>query len=440
MTEHGTTDDRAPAATDGQVPAARPGLDGPLADALVGTRRFFTRGEVSADRRTLHREGGRVRRRVLPRPVEPRQGRPLHPRGQLHGVVLVEGLRQGRDHHLGGPADRLPDAPARTAPSTSRAAARGGRPSPGTRTRPTRVRYPYVRGVLVEMFREAKARLGDPVLAWAEIVQDPEKARRYKSARGKGGLVRATWAEATEIIAAAQVYTIKRWGPDRIAGFSPIPAMSMVSHAAGSRFTTPHRRLHAQLLRLVRRPSGGLPAGLRRPDRRTRVGGLVGRGIPDHVGQQRPPHPHPGRPLDDRGQVPRPEGRRHEPRLRRERQVRRRVAARGPGHRRGARHGDGTRRPQGVLRRPAGRLLRELRPHLHRPALPRRPRGGRRRASPTGQVPRRGRPRRTGEHLGERDVQAGAVGRGDRRSRRPRRLARPPVRRRGDRPVEPRPR
>ncbi|HEY5515494.1 MAG TPA: nitrate reductase subunit alpha, partial [Pengzhenrongella sp.] len=33
-------------------------------------------------------------------------------------------------------------------------------------------------------------------------------------------------------------YTIKRWGPDRIAGFSPIPAMSMVSHAAGSRFTT----------------------------------------------------------------------------------------------------------------------------------------------------------------------------------------------------------
>ena len=39
-----------------------------------------------------------------------------------------------------------------------------------------------------------------------------------------------------EIIAAAHVYTVKRWGPDRIAGFSPIPAMSPVSYASGSRF------------------------------------------------------------------------------------------------------------------------------------------------------------------------------------------------------------
>ena len=32
------------------------------------------------------------------------------------------------------------------------------------------------------------------------------------------------------------MHTIARYGPDRVAGFSPIPAMSMVSHAAGSRF------------------------------------------------------------------------------------------------------------------------------------------------------------------------------------------------------------
>ena len=32
------------------------------------------------------------------------------------------------------------------------------------------------------------------------------------------------------------MHTIKTYGPDRVAGFSPIPAMSMVSHAAGSRF------------------------------------------------------------------------------------------------------------------------------------------------------------------------------------------------------------
>ena len=101
---------------------------------------------------------------------------------------------------------------------------------------PTRVRYPYARGVLIEMFREARMRLGDPVLAWAEIQDDPERRRRYQRARGKGGLIRIGWDEATEIAAAAHVHTIARYGPDRIAGFSPIPAMSMVSHAAGSRF------------------------------------------------------------------------------------------------------------------------------------------------------------------------------------------------------------
>ena len=54
-------------------------------------------------------QGGRSgRRRVLPGPVEPRQGRALDPRRELHRLVLVEGLRQGRDHHLGGAADRLP--------------------------------------------------------------------------------------------------------------------------------------------------------------------------------------------------------------------------------------------------------------------------------------------------------------------------------------------
>ncbi|XPE52723.1 hypothetical protein ACNKHX_07575 [Shigella flexneri] len=32
------------------------------------------------------------------------------------------------------------------------------------------------------------------------------------------------------------VYTIKNYGPDRVAGFSPIPAMSMVSYASGARY------------------------------------------------------------------------------------------------------------------------------------------------------------------------------------------------------------
>ncbi|SDS07588.1 respiratory nitrate reductase alpha subunit apoprotein [Paraoerskovia marina] len=104
---------------------------------------------------------------------------------------------------------------------------------------PTRVRYPYVRAVLLEAYRAAKKQVGgDPVLAWAAVTGDPEVSRRYKSARGKGGLVRASWDEAAEIVAAAHVHSVKEYGPDRIAGFSPIPAMSMVSHGVGSRFIT----------------------------------------------------------------------------------------------------------------------------------------------------------------------------------------------------------
>jgi nitrate reductase alpha subunit len=90
---------------------------------------------------------------------------------------------------------------------------------------PTRVRYPYARGVLVDMYREAKARLGDPVLAWADVVGDPGRRRTYQQARGKGGLVRVSWDDAVEMVAAAHVHTIKTHGPDRCAGFSPIPAI-----------------------------------------------------------------------------------------------------------------------------------------------------------------------------------------------------------------------
>ena len=54
--------------------------------------------------------------------------------------------------------------------------------------------------------------------------------------RGHGGFVRGDWDEVNEIIAAANAYTAKTYGPDRIFGFSPIPAMSMVSYAAGSRY------------------------------------------------------------------------------------------------------------------------------------------------------------------------------------------------------------
>jgi nitrate reductase alpha subunit len=98
-----------------------------------------------------------------------------------------------------------------------------------------RLKYPLVRSRLVRLWREARQTLS-PVEAWRSIVEDSERARAYKEIRGRGGFVRARWEEVNEIIAAANVYTTRRYGPDRIAGFSPIPAMSMVSYAAGTRY------------------------------------------------------------------------------------------------------------------------------------------------------------------------------------------------------------
>lgn len=101
---------------------------------------------------------------------------------------------------------------------------------------PLRVKYPYMRGRLWHMWKEALSQHSDPIAAWASIVEDPEKSRSYKQARGKGGHVRVSWQEATKLISAQLIYTIRKYGPDRIAGFTPIPAMSMISYASGARF------------------------------------------------------------------------------------------------------------------------------------------------------------------------------------------------------------
>src|SRR6266568_3859705 len=101
---------------------------------------------------------------------------------------------------------------------------------------PLRVRYPYIRGALLDLWKEARSQHEDPVDAWRSLVENPEARTRWQRARGKGGLRRGDWDTMVELIAAANIYTIKRYGPDRVAGFSPIPAMSMVSHAVGARF------------------------------------------------------------------------------------------------------------------------------------------------------------------------------------------------------------
>ncbi|MCG6981249.1 MAG: nitrate reductase subunit alpha [Deltaproteobacteria bacterium] len=101
---------------------------------------------------------------------------------------------------------------------------------------PVRLKYPYIRSVLLEMWRTQIDSTDDPVTAWQTIVEDEEKRKIYQQARGRGGFVRVPWEEAATLIAASLVYTIKKYGPERIFGFTPIPAMSMVCYASGARF------------------------------------------------------------------------------------------------------------------------------------------------------------------------------------------------------------
>ncbi|GAA3766317.1 nitrate reductase subunit alpha [Microbacterium kribbense] len=212
-----------------------PATDGPLADTLLSLSRFVRPGETSSDLRSLFLEGGRAGdvfyrdRWSHDKVVRSTHG--VNCTGSCSWKVYVkDGIITWETQQTDYPSVG-PDSPE----YEPRGCPRGAAFSWYTYS-PTRVRYPYIRDTLLELYRAAKQVHPDPVDAWASIVEDPEASRSYKSVRGKGGLVRVNWAEAVEIVAAAQVHTVKKYGPDRVAGFSPIPAMSMVSHGAGSRY------------------------------------------------------------------------------------------------------------------------------------------------------------------------------------------------------------
>lgn len=99
-----------------------------------------------------------------------------------------------------------------------------------------RLKYPLIRSDLYKIWKTEKSKNENPIEAWENIQKDENKRNSYIKNRGRGGFIRIDWDEVNEIIVSANIYTIKKYGPDRICGFSPIPAMSMISYAAGSRY------------------------------------------------------------------------------------------------------------------------------------------------------------------------------------------------------------
>ena len=321
-----------------------PGVDGPASDALLKAGRFFTRWDETDDGRAVFREGGRAGdvfyrdRWSHDKVVRSTHG--VNCTGSCSWKVYVkDGIITWET-----PADRLPLRRPGPARSTSPAAAPAAPRSPGTPTPPPACATPTPAACSSRCTARRSGRLGDPVLAWAEIVGDPERApplpagpRQGRPGPGLAGTRRSRWSPPRTCTRS------RRTAPTACAGFSPIPAMSMVSHCVGTRFIQLIGGVMTSFYDWYADLPGGQPAGLRRPDRRAGVRRLVGRDLPDDVGLQRPGDPHARRALDGRGPLPRHQGRHGQPGLRRQHEVRRRVAARAGRHRRRARDGDGPR-------------------------------------------------------------------------------------------------
>ena len=137
---------------------------------------------------------------------------------------------------------------------------------------PSRVRYPYVRGALLELWREAKAA---PRRPGGRLGGDHRRpgARPPATSRpaGKGGFVRSTWPEVTRADrrrARAHGQGV-RPGP----GGGVLPDPGDVAGVLRGRNPVPvdDRRDDPVVLRLVRGHAGRVAAGVRRPDRRARV-------------------------------------------------------------------------------------------------------------------------------------------------------------------------
>jgi nitrate reductase alpha subunit len=162
------------------------GIGSELDEALVRAGRYLRRGVVSADVRTLQKSGGREAdsfyrdRWSYDKVVRSAHG--VNCTGSCSWKVYVkDGIITWVAQRTDYPS--YPSAGPGRPDYARRGCPRGAAFSWYTYS-PTRVRYPHARGVLLELFREAKGRHdGDPVEAWAEISGNSGLAARYKSAR-----------------------------------------------------------------------------------------------------------------------------------------------------------------------------------------------------------------------------------------------------------------
>ena len=194
---------------------------------------------------------------------------------------------------------------------------------------PLRIRYPYVRGALLERYREALAAHRRSGRRLGGDRRRPGRPRGLHLAARQGrlrarllGRGRPTWSPPPTSTRSS------RWGPDRVVGFSPIPAMSMASYAAGTRFFS---LIGGVLTSFYDWYADLPPASPQVWGDQTDVPESAdwwNADLPDDVGLQHPHDAHARRALHDRGALPGPEDRRGLARLLGPHQVRRPLARR----------------------------------------------------------------------------------------------------------------
>jgi nitrate reductase / nitrite oxidoreductase, alpha subunit len=202
-------------------------------EQLLRKAHFFVPGKPSVDR-DVHRVGGRQAEEFW-------HERWRHDKAVrcTHGVNCTgscswEGLRQGRDHPWKTQQTGYPSVGPGSPEHEPRGCARGASFSWYTYS-PSRVRHPYVR----RPFWRCGTTPGNAARIPSTRGSTSAATRARRALQGlprQSGLRPGHRPEVTELIAAAHIATTRDFGPDRVVGFSPIPAMSQVSYSAGTRF------------------------------------------------------------------------------------------------------------------------------------------------------------------------------------------------------------